>query len=124
MTIDKEGRFVAVDERGSDNFHHSIYEEGYDGLLVCRTNQNGEHPWQTRVILQGLNGKNIAAERDALREQLADAKKALDEAADDIEAWGAYAGNYFMDKHGLAGDVERVRAAASRIDAVLTKGGE
>jgi hypothetical protein len=93
MTIDKEGRFVAVDERGSDNFHHSIYEEGYDGLLVCRTNQNGQHPWQTRVILEGLNGKNIAAERDALRELLREARQWISEddlmAADEPDTWGS-----------------------------------
>jgi gamma-glutamyl:cysteine ligase YbdK (ATP-grasp superfamily) len=45
------------------------------------------------------------AERDRLKE-------ALKEAATDIEGWGAYAGEYFQDKHDLKGDVERYRKIA------------
>lgn len=37
----------------------------------------------------------------------------LDEAADCIAGWGAYASEYFQDKHDLAGDVRRFREAAS-----------
>lgn len=51
----KVGNFVAHDERSErDNFHTSIYEEGYDGLLICRCNQNGLYPLQVAAILNGL----------------------------------------------------------------------
>jgi hypothetical protein len=72
------------------------------------------------VILQR---NAFASEVAKLRADLAAAKKELEEAADDIAAWGAYAGDYFKDKHDLEGDVARVRGAAARIDAAL-KGGE
>ena len=45
----------------------------------------------------------VEAERDALRGALA-------EAADDIEAWGAYASAYFQSKHGLLDCIAKYRA--------------
>lgn len=36
----------------------------------------------------------------------------LGEAADEIESWGAYASDYFQQKHDLAGAVDRFRAAS------------
>lgn len=43
-------------------------------------------------------------------------RRALLEARDCVESWGAYAGDYFQEKHDLAGDL-------AAIDAVLTDGG-
>jgi hypothetical protein len=40
-------------------------------------------------------------------------KRALSEAADLIEEWGAYASPYFQEKWGLADDVARIRALAA-----------
>lgn len=37
-------------------------------------------------------------------------RRLLDEAADSIANWGAYASEYFQDKHDLAGDIKRFRA--------------
>jgi hypothetical protein len=37
--------------------------------------------------------------------------EALREAAECVEAWGAYADPYFQEKHDLAGDVARIRSA-------------
>ena len=37
-------------------------------------------------------------------------RRAVAEAADEIEAWGAYADKYFQDKHDLNGTVKRFRA--------------
>ena len=39
----------------------------------------------------------------------------LSEAADDIEAWGAYASDYFQKKHDLAGCVAKYRDAAESL---------
>lgn len=50
----------------------------------------------------------LLAENEALR-------KSLSEAADEIESWGAYASEYFQQKHGLAGSVSRIRAAAQAL---------
>lgn len=61
-----------------------------------------------------------AAEALARQEELlAEAGKVLAEAAGDIEGWGAYADDYFKDKHDLAGDVERYRRAAARLSDKL-----
>lgn len=46
----------------------------------------------------------MACEIDKLRILIADA-------ADDIEAWGAYASEYFQQKHDLAGNVAKYREA-------------
>lgn len=57
------GNFEAVHElTENDNFHTSIYENDYDGLLIARCNQNGAHPHQVTAILNGLNGKHASAE--------------------------------------------------------------
>ena len=48
------GKWIAVDERGNDNFATSIYENDYKGLLVARCNQNGQYPWQAASIIRGL----------------------------------------------------------------------
>ena len=49
----------------------------------------------------------LADEIDRLRILLADA-------ADDIETWGAYASEYFHQKHDLAGCVARYREASKK----------
>lgn len=57
------GNFEAVHElTENDNFHTSIYESDYDGLLIARCNQNGRHPHQITAILNGLNAKQASAE--------------------------------------------------------------
>lgn len=104
------GNFEAVDERtDSDNFHTSIYESDYDGLLIARCNQNGAHPYQVEAILNGLNGKQVsadliaqqAAELDRLRRELEEARKALEpfanlaESADELTSDGEYCRHMF-----------------------------
>ena len=37
----------------------------------------------------------------------------LAEAADSVADWGSYASQHFQEKHNLAGDVDRFRAAAN-----------
>ena len=54
----------------------------------------------------------VKAERDAL-------KRMLREASEDIADWGAYASNYFQEKHNLAGDIKKYADAATESD---TKG--
>jgi hypothetical protein len=52
---------------------------------------------------------------DEIQTMLAEVERlraALVEAADDLESWGAYAGEYFREKWDLAGDVARIRLAA------------
>ena len=44
MPLHEAGPWTLVDERTElDNFHTSLYGEGYDGLLLARGNQNGSH---------------------------------------------------------------------------------
>jgi chromosome segregation ATPase len=55
--------------------------------------------------------QRLWAERDSLRKSMAQLLEALEDAADDIEAWGAYASGYFQTKHDLLGAVNKARAA-------------
>ena len=43
--------------------------------------------------------------------RIATLEKALREAIEMVESWGAYASDYFKDKHNLAGDIAELRAA-------------
>lgn len=62
-------KWTAVSERTEgDNFHTSIYEEGYDGLLVARCNQNGQHPWQAPAIINALTANKAVPLSDAAAE--------------------------------------------------------
>lgn len=63
--------------------------------------------------LHGINKCGACYERDveALRERVKVLEDALSEAIEDIEEWGAYASDYFKDKHGLAECLAKHRAA-------------
>lgn len=90
-----------------------------------------------RLLLNVRNGVTvsrsmlamIADELDATTTRLAEVEKALNEAADaldaameDVEHWGAYAGEYFQDKHDLDGDLARISEQATAARRALTGG--
>lgn len=54
-------------------------------------------------------GANCEDRRD---ERIREMERALLDAADDMEGWGAYAGDYFKEKWDLAGDVAKYRSIA------------
>jgi len=55
-------KYHACEERtDNDNFHTSIYEDHYKGLLVARCNQNGRYPLQAPAIIRGLEANNVAS---------------------------------------------------------------
>jgi arginine utilization protein RocB len=58
-----------------------------------------------------MNCVSAAAELRRLHAVNAKLLEALEEAADDIESWGAYASGYFQTKHDLLGAVNKARAA-------------
>lgn len=65
---------------------------------------------------------------DATTTRLAEVEKALNEAADaldaamkDVEHWGGYASEYFRDKHDLDGDLDRIAKQANAARALLNK---
>ncbi len=62
----------------------------------------------------GNVGLQAAAELRRLHEVNAELVKALKEAADEIEGWGAYASPYFQEKHDLEGSVAAVHAAIAK----------
>lgn len=68
--------------------------------------------------------RELEAQIDTLRELLREARDKLNEAADEIHDWGAYADKYFQEKHDLIGCVQDAREAASRIDAALKGEGD
>ena len=54
------------------------------------------------------------ASRAADKARIAELELLLSDAAQEIEDWGAYAPEYFQEKHDLAGVVARFRAALSQ----------
>ena len=56
--------------------------------------------------------ESLAAERDRLKAECEGLRESLTHAADEVESWGAYASDYFQQKHDLAGTVLKVRQAA------------
>lgn len=54
---------------------------------------------------------SVTAERDALRAENARLREALRLGIDAVEFWAAYATPYFQDKHDLAKDLQKLRAA-------------
>ncbi len=69
---------------------------------------------QLRFVSDTAYGAGVRASQDELRRLHAvnaQLLEALEEAADDIEAWGAYASGYFQTKHDLLGAVNKARAA-------------
>lgn len=66
------------------------------------------------VWLEQLRSEFRAAvrERDALKAECEGLRESLTHAADEVESWGAYASDYFQQKHDLAGTVLKVRQAA------------
>ena len=67
---------------------------------------NGEFRSNTSTAL-----RSFAAERDALRDENARLREALRLAIEAVEFWAAYATPYFQDKHDLAEDLRKLRAA-------------
>jgi ABC-type transporter Mla subunit MlaD len=67
--------------------------------------QHVAHRASDEIAQLNLEIERLTAGNERLRE-------ALNEAADAIQAWGAYASDYMQDKHDLAGDIARTRAAA------------
>jgi len=54
-------------------------------------------------------------EASELHELLCAAAEQLEEAAEDVESWGAYASVYFQEKHDLHGDVTKHKTYAALI---------
>lgn len=48
---------------------------------------------------------------DAARAEVARLREVVADAVECVEAWAAYASDYFKEKHDLAGDIARLRAA-------------
>lgn len=97
----KQGNFIAVtsDEPQLANFHTAIYEDDYDGLLIGLCNQNGNHPHQAQLLLNGLAGKRQSAETiTALTARVAELEAAL---------------------RGLVSAVSNMRVPQSRADAAM-----
>jgi hypothetical protein len=50
-----------------------------------------------------------------MRPEIEEAARMLDEAADEVEFWGAYASEYFQDKWDLDGSVQKYRDYAAKL---------
>ena len=92
----------------------SEYEGKYDRRLLARCRELEAELKRAQEIVDEQRGAvaKTDADNDELREENQRLRKLLLEAANDIEEWGAYAGDYFQEKHDLAGDVAKYRRAA------------
>ena len=84
-------------------------------LRICEaTKPSGEIPRPAALLISGTEHVTDAYHYyEQQRQRIAKLENLLSEAADDIEGWGSYAGEYFQQKHDMAGDVARYRTAVA-----------
>lgn len=63
--------------------------------------------------------RRLRGERNRLRVALADARKSLIDASENMEDWGTYVSEYFREKHDLQADLTAITEAVQAIDKTL-----
>ena len=124
MTIDKEKlkalAEAARDYSGSDLIEH---ESRYNALacevdpvtvLTLLAEIERHEAWRTAFLAER---DAQMRQRDQLRAENEALRKALLEASEEVATWGAYASEYFQEKHDLAGCVAKLHAAAMAMEA-------
>ncbi|WP_336873617.1 hypothetical protein [Pseudomonas juntendi] len=124
MTIDKEKlkalAEAARDYSGSDLIEH---ESRYNALacevdpvtvLTLLAEIERHEAWRTAFLAER---DAQMCQRDQLRAENDGLRKALLEASEEVATWGAYASEYFQEKHDLAGCVAKIHAAAMAKEA-------
>ena len=124
MTIDKEKlkalAEAARDYSGSDLIEH---ESRYNALacevdpvtvLTLLAEIERHEAWRTAFLAER---DAQMRQRDQLRAENEALRKALLEASEEVATWGAYASEYFQEKHDLAGCVAKLHAAAMAKEA-------
>ena len=119
MTIDKQKlkalAEAARDYSGSDLIEH---ESRYNALacevdpvtvLTLLAEIERHEAWRTAFLAER---DAQMRQRDQLRAENEGLRKALLEASEEVATWGAYASEYFQEKHDLAGCVAKIHAAA------------
>lgn len=106
-------------QRGSTNLAdaNNLLAECY-GALGALIAENERLVGSHQQVCENYNKVSYASEErekqiDQLKAENEALRKSLSEAADEIESWGAYASEYFQQKHDLAGSVSRARGAAT-----------
>lgn len=116
---------------GCGEYAGSIIHDLCDEAATALSSERAAHE-QTKRERDGAMDKAVEcyAKQCAAETRLAEVEKALNEAADaldaameDVEHWGAYAGEYFQDKHDLDGDLARIAEQATAARRAL-EGGE
>ena len=101
---------VVRDEYWEDDHHPPVDDYGYiqpDELMDCDP---------VRVdIARHIAAANPAAILELIR-QRDELLAALKDARELVDDWGAYATAYMQEKHDLAGDLERLDAAISKVE--------
>ncbi|WP_404943628.1 hypothetical protein R1Y13_13550 [Pseudomonas sp. NY8938] len=124
MTIDREKlkalAEAARDYSGSDLIEH---ESRYNALacevdpvtvLTLLAEIERHEAWRTAFLAEH---DAQMRQRDQLRAENEALRKALLEASEEVATWGAYASEYFQEKHDLAGCVAKLHAAAMAKEA-------
>ncbi len=124
MTIDKQKlkalAEAARDYSGSDLIEH---ESRYNALacevdpvtvLTLLAEIERHEAWRTAFLAER---DAQMRQRDQLRAENDGLRKALLEASEEVATWGAYASEYFQEKHDLAGCVAKIHAAAMAKEA-------
>lgn len=124
MTIDKAKlkalAEAARDYSGSDLIEH---ESRYNALacevdpvtvLTLLAEIERHEAWRTAFLAER---DAQMRQRDQLRAENEGLRKALLEASEEVATWGAYASEYFQEKHDLAGCVAKIHAAAMAKEA-------
>lgn len=98
--------------------------EGLEMLRPVWANYNAEPQVLAGAVaglwqILGVDNQTAAMQAiENLRTLAAELVEGLREARDDVESWGAYASDYFTEKHDLAGDLARIDAILARARAL------
>lgn len=74
------------------------------------SNNDGAAVAQCMAVGEELS--RLMVQADFLREENERLRQALLDAADEVQDWGAYADDYFKEKHDLEGCIAAIKAAA------------
>lgn len=73
MSAHTPGPWEVTPEKDEGNFAHSIYGDGYKGLLIARCNQNGSHDADAHLIAAAPELFALASELEDYFDQRSDA---------------------------------------------------
>jgi chromosome segregation ATPase len=84
----------------------------WDDLTTIKGLEAEKDRLEARLADLEAEARQLRADKGTLSAEVEQLRNLIGEAADEIADWGAYAAQYFREKHDLEGTVKRFRAIA------------